>query len=95
MDAGTQDLAMEREYEITSGVNDAAGNVAFYINANNGTIYLAYPLDRETDTSFSLGIRVKNTNNEVSTATLDITIFDKNDNEPQFDSGNYVYEVHP
>ena len=45
---------MERSYEITSGNFDANGNIVFYVENNNGTMFLAYPLDYETDTNFKL-----------------------------------------
>ncbi|XP_012939064.1 protocadherin Fat 4 [Aplysia californica] len=89
IDAGAIDVGSELTYTIVSGNADNF----FTINQTSGDIYLALPLDRETQSSYSLGIDVANTNGKSDSTTLKITVTDVNDNDPVFGRGNYVFEV--
>ncbi|XP_012943596.1 protocadherin Fat 4 [Aplysia californica] len=68
-----------RIYSITGG--NTAGK--FAIDSFSGKIELKSPLDHETATSYSLTLQVEDSGGSVSSGTLDVTVTDINDNDPQ------------
>ena len=76
--AQDQDINTTITYSITAG-NDGS----FVIDQTTGDIFLAQYLDRETTPSYSLTIVANNGQGDTASASLDITVTDINDNDPQ------------
>ncbi|XP_069101545.1 protocadherin Fat 4-like [Argopecten irradians] len=84
--AQDQDIDTTISYSITAG--NGAG--LFVIDSTTGEIILSNFLDRETAASHSLTITADNGDGSTLDATLDITVSDVNDNDPDF-SPSLVY----
>ncbi|XP_033745663.1 LOW QUALITY PROTEIN: protocadherin Fat 4-like [Pecten maximus] len=84
--AQDQDINTVMSYAITAG--NGAG--IFVIDSVTGEIILSDFLDRETAASHSLTITADNGAGTTLDATLDITVSDVNDNDPDF-SPSFVY----
>ncbi|XP_059138725.1 protocadherin Fat 4-like [Physella acuta] len=67
------------------------GNDAGYFNLHQtlGTLRLVRELDRETSSSFTLGLTATTPSGLVTTSTLAITVLDCNDNAPKFSNSFY------
>ncbi|CAH8556143.1 unnamed protein product [Heterobilharzia americana] len=78
-------------YDIVGGY----GQEWFSIDANDGTIRLAHPLDRETKSQYSLLIRAKDGGDLMDYMKLDISVKDINDNRPVFTQVNYELTLLP
>ncbi|XP_062507613.1 protocadherin Fat 3-like [Corticium candelabrum] len=63
-----------------------------FINQASGLVTVNGPFDFETDPLISLSVVVKDGGNppQFSTATIDITVLDANDNVPRFSRQNYM-----
>lgn len=78
-------------YTISAGNPDGL----FYVELNTGVVRVNGTLDYETATSHVLTILAKDTGSpsRSDTATVTISITDKNDNPPVFDAGSYSASV--
>ncbi|KAF7700324.1 protocadherin-16 [Silurus meridionalis] len=79
------------QYKITHG--DPSGD--FYLDKKSGVLSTSRALDREKKARYTLTVeaRDKGTPSLSSTATLDISILDLNDNSPVFSSSSYMVEI--
>uniref|UniRef100_A0A8C1IL44 Protocadherin-16 n=1 Tax=Cyprinus carpio TaxID=7962 RepID=A0A8C1IL44_CYPCA len=79
------------EYKITAG--DPDGD--FRLDGFSGALSTSRPLDRERKNSYSLKVVVEDHGSPSlsSTATLDISVLDVNDNSPKFGSSSYTVDV--
>ena len=68
-----------------------SGSSAFTINSSSGEIYTAIPLDRETQSVYSFQVQAVDSGTPAlsSTATVEITLEDENDNPPIFEERQY------
>lgn len=79
-----------KSYSITSGNTDNK----FKINSYTGNVFIYSALDRETTSSYTLGIRITDINfSKTADSTLTITVLDNNDNSPTFASSFYETSV--
>ena len=78
-------------------LNPNGVNKAFYIDQDSGSIITRQSLDREQTTFYSLQVQASDkatvTDRRSSTATVEITILDENDNKPQFSQSTYSMDV--
>ncbi|KAJ8342522.1 hypothetical protein SKAU_G00324500 [Synaphobranchus kaupii] len=81
----------EVEYRITAG--DIAGD--FHLDSSSGVLSTARPLDRESSSSYMLTVvaQDRGTNPLSSTATVEVTVLDVNDNSPRFESASYTADI--
>uniref|UniRef100_A0AAR2L9B7 Protocadherin-16 n=1 Tax=Pygocentrus nattereri TaxID=42514 RepID=A0AAR2L9B7_PYGNA len=79
------------EYRITAG--DPDGD--FQLDSSTGALSTSRPLDREKRDSFSLQVVAQDHGSPSlsSTATVEITVLDVNDNSPKFSSSSYTIDV--
>uniref|UniRef100_W5KLY4 Protocadherin-16 n=1 Tax=Astyanax mexicanus TaxID=7994 RepID=W5KLY4_ASTMX len=79
------------EYRITVG--DPDGD--FQLDSSSGALSTSRPLDRERRDSYSLEVvaQDRGTPSLSSTATVEITVLDVNDNSPTFTSSSYTVDV--
>ncbi|XP_064208725.1 protocadherin-16 isoform X3 [Anguilla rostrata] len=79
------------EYRITAG--DPAGD--FHLDRSSGTLSTARPLDREGRPSYTLTVVAQDRGASPlsSTATVEVTVLDVNDNSPRFESAGYAADV--
>uniref|UniRef100_A0A673K804 Protocadherin-16 n=1 Tax=Sinocyclocheilus rhinocerous TaxID=307959 RepID=A0A673K804_9TELE len=79
------------EYKITAG--DPDGD--FRIDGFSGALSTSRPLDRERKNSYSLKVVVQDHGSPSlsSTATVEISVLDVNDNRPKFGSSSYTVDV--
>ncbi|KAJ8412516.1 hypothetical protein AAFF_G00128520, partial [Aldrovandia affinis] len=79
------------EYRITAG--DSAGD--FNLDSSSGVLSTARPLDRESRSSYILVVVAQDhgTPPLSSTATVEVTVLDVNDNSPRFESASYTVDV--
>ncbi|TSK49682.1 Protocadherin-16 [Bagarius yarrelli] len=79
------------QYKITDG--DPTGD--FYLDKKSGTLSSSKALDREKKARYTLTVEARDlgTPSLSSTATLDISVLDLNDNSPVFTSSSYMVEI--
>ncbi|XP_066507713.1 protocadherin-16-like [Hoplias malabaricus] len=79
------------EYRITAG--DPDGD--FQLDSSSGALSTSRPLDRERKNSYSLEVVAQDQGSPSlsSTATVEITVLDVNDNSPKFSSNSYTVDV--
>uniref|UniRef100_A0A8C1ZW19 Protocadherin-16 n=1 Tax=Cyprinus carpio TaxID=7962 RepID=A0A8C1ZW19_CYPCA len=79
------------EYKITAG--DPDGD--FRLDGFSGALSTTRPLDRERKNSYSLKVVVQDHGSPSlsSTATVEISVLDVNDNSPKFGSSSYTVDV--
>ncbi|XP_066555914.1 protocadherin-16 [Amia ocellicauda] len=79
------------EYKIIDG--DSA--LDFHLDSNSGVLSTSKPLDRERIASYSLTIVARDRGKPQlsSTARVEVTVLDVNDNNPQFGKTSYTIDV--
>ncbi|KAJ8404690.1 hypothetical protein AAFF_G00335530 [Aldrovandia affinis] len=78
-------------YRITAG--DPAGD--FRLDRSSGVLSTSRPLDRERKGRYALTVVAQDRGSPAlsSTATVEVTVLDVNDNSPRFESPGYTVEV--
>ncbi len=82
----------EIRYTILSGNI----NLAFNLNSGNGALTINSSIDRESISSFSLVVRVRDRGTPQTTedqTTITVTVFDVNDNAPVFRPNSYSVQL--
>ncbi len=82
----------EIRYTIISGNI----NLAFNLNSGNGALTINSSIDRESISSFSLVVRVRDRGTPQTTedqTTITVTVFDVNDNAPVFRPNSYSVQL--
>ena len=83
--------------DILYSIIDPPNQGTFRINQVTGSISTLKVLDRETQAHYILLVQAKDQapfgKQKSSTATVDITVLDENDNFPQFDKSSYTANV--
>ncbi|KAI7793262.1 putative protocadherin-16 [Triplophysa rosa] len=79
------------KYKITAGDPD----VDFQLNTASGALSTSRPLDRERKSSYILEVVAQDHGSPSlsSTATVEISVLDVNDNSPKFSSSSYTIDV--
>uniref|UniRef100_A0A4W5K4E9 Cadherin domain-containing protein n=1 Tax=Hucho hucho TaxID=62062 RepID=A0A4W5K4E9_9TELE len=79
------------EYRITAG--DPDGD--FQLHVSSGALSTSRPLDREQRAGYSLEVVALDRGSPAlsSTATVEVTVLDVNDNSPAFSSSSYTIDV--
>ena len=94
--ASDGDFGSNKDIEYTI-LNPSGLNEAFYIERSSGSIVTKHALDRELNDFYSLEIQATDrapvTERKSSTALVEITVLDENDNKPQFGMDSYSVEV--
>ncbi|XP_055883316.1 protocadherin Fat 4-like isoform X2 [Biomphalaria glabrata] len=81
----------DRGSEVRYSIFGLSSPEYFSIGELTGEVYLTYPLDRETLSNFTFGVRVIDTVGQSATTTVSVTVTDVNDNDPVFDKSSYVF----
>ncbi|KAG9348456.1 hypothetical protein JZ751_002191 [Albula glossodonta] len=81
----------EVEYKITTG--DPAGD--FQLDRSSGVLSTSQSLDRERKARYALTVVAQDRGMPAlsSSATIEVTVLDVNDNSPRFDSASYTVEI--
>ncbi|XP_062870185.1 protocadherin-16-like [Trichomycterus rosablanca] len=79
------------EYRITAG--DPDGD--FLLDSTSGALSTSHPLDREKKDRYTLRVTAQDGGSPslTSTATVEITVLDVNDNSPKFSTSSYSVDV--
>ncbi|KAG7484455.1 hypothetical protein MATL_G00049540 [Megalops atlanticus] len=79
------------EYRISAG--DLAGD--FHLDSSSGVLSTSKPLDRESRHSYTLTVVAQDHGAPPlsSTATVEVTVLDVNDNSPRFERSSYTIDV--
>uniref|UniRef100_A0A2C9L520 Cadherin domain-containing protein n=1 Tax=Biomphalaria glabrata TaxID=6526 RepID=A0A2C9L520_BIOGL len=83
----------DRGSEVRYSIFGLSSPKYFSIDELTGEVYLTYPLDRETLSNFTFGVRVLDTVGQSATTTVSVTVTDVNDNDPVFDKSSYVFST--
>ncbi|EDO35412.1 predicted protein, partial [Nematostella vectensis] len=78
-------------YSLVSGT----GMDKFFINSSTGELHLSKTLDRETTSSYNLVVKATDASNAnlYSTAKIEITVGDSNDQRPVFPESDYTVNI--
>ncbi|XP_034723136.1 protocadherin-16-like [Etheostoma cragini] len=81
----------EINYRITAG--DPLGD--FRLDRESGVLFTSRPLDREKRAAYTLTVTARDQGQPAlsSTATVEVTVMDTNDQSPQFQSSSYTADI--